>query len=183
MKKRILEWFFGRFKREKNRDIRQIRLFSNCFMRHSIDTYEWKEGKMGDPPEIAYLKLTNQGIKDGKVKNLSKLEKLLNAKKNRDLHKKLWTEGLREGLLWVEDFEKKHKGIIFDCMKDIIKTTPSRINYMPKPRICSMTYCANRNWFIDKLKLKMPENACNCYVCKEEFWLHKRYVKKALGLL
>jgi len=158
-------------------DFNQIKKFFNLKLQHCICTYNWIEKKKGMSPERAYVEITSRGKKKGTVSNLKQLETLLNAKANRDLHKKIWSEDLRKGTLSVyEIIENNLEDLAFDCMKDIIKTT-SRLSELDKNDIASTVAMENRNWFMEKLNIKLPLDAHQCYICKEEYWVTGKYVK------
>ena len=187
-----------------NRDIKQILLFKNNSLRHRIDIYGWKEVKNGCSPEKAYLSLTARGIKTGSVNDIKKLKFLLNCKKNRDTAKKEWTYMLRNGLSYYQELIEKdiflfgkiregitkkicyflfpkwramHESLVNDCMKDIIKTT-SRLDEFERIGFpISSIAAGNRNWFMDKLNIKLPNDSCDCYVCQESYWKSGKYVK------
>ena len=169
-----------------NRDIEQIKLFLDSTLRHGT-AHGWQESSEGVDAEKAYIRITSYGENKGFVNDLQKLNDLLNAKKNRDLHKKGWTDMLLHGWLGVEELiEDGCEDIAKNCMKDIVKTT-SRIELMQRAEDREMggDYClpisfANRNWFMDLLNVKLPaDHACQykCYICMEEFWAHGQYVK------
>lgn len=164
-----------------NKDLKQILEFSNCKLQHSICIYDWQENESGTTPEEAYIQITSYGKKVGSVTNKQELIRLLNCKASRDMHKEMWTKDLRDGIFTVQEFEDIPENILFDSMKDVVKTS-SRIQLMDEkekgePINLENAFC-NRNWFMDKLNIKLPPDAEDCQINKEEFWKTGRYLKR-----
>lgn len=159
-----------------NKDIQQIKLFNPIYV--NIKTYEWTEDINGQAPEKAYIELTSKGIKNGKVTNINQFRELLARKCARDLHKKMYTDDLKTGLFVVTELsENGYEELIYDCMKDIVKST-NRLDILDDKDTVRVNAMFNRNWFMDRLNLKYPIDMCNCYVCKESFWKNNTYIKK-----
>lgn len=157
-----------------NKDIVQVLKFTNGLKGQIYHKFKYSEdGISGDE---AYLQITSHGKKEGFTNDLNRLEFLLCGKYNRDIDKKMWTEDLRNGLLGVGELEG-YEDVAYDCMKDIIKTSDrlSEIERLGYP--CATIAMMNRNWFMDKLNVKLPEDAHDCYTCKEAFWKRGNYVK------
>lgn len=160
-----------------NKDIVQVLKFSDGLKSQIYHKFQYSEdGISGDD---AYIQITSYGKKEGFTNDLNRLEILLCGKYNRDLHKKMWTEGLRDGVLSVKELaEDGYEDMAYDCMKDIIKTS-ERLQEIERIKFPSSTIAMmNRSWFMDKLNTKLPEDAHNCYTCKESFWKTGNYVKK-----
>lgn len=158
-----------------NKDIKCIKLFNPLYINVN---HGWIEDKDGIEPELAYIKYTSNGIKSGKTKDIKKLNELLARKSNRDLHKKEWTEGLKTGLLSVDELLKDNADLydmVFDCMKDIIKTT-DRLEQIIKYPTTSANLTHNRNWFLNKLNMKTPEEIIGCPTCRETYYKIGKYV-------
>jgi len=160
----------------ENKDIKCIKLFNPLYI---IVNHGWIEDENGIEPELAYIQYTSNGIKNGKTKDIQKLNELLARKSNRDLLKKEWTEGLKIGILSVDELLEDNKELydmVFDCMKDIVKTT-DRLEEIRKNSYTGQIIAYNRNWFLDKLNMKMPEEITNCSTCKESYYKNGTYVK------
>lgn len=169
------------------RELKQILHFKDW----NIDASGWKpiaydyvESKDGVTPERAYLDITSRGKNEGKVNDLKALHELILCKKRRDFQKKQWTDGLREGIVIMKDFDGDEVGldIFYDCVKDFIKTE-SRMDMFKRlgdNDLGALAACQCRNWFMDKLDLKLPDDIHDkdCYTCREEFWVTGKYVSK-----
>lgn len=84
----------------------------------------------GYSAEEAFLMLTDRGIRDMKVTDLTKLLRLLVGHNRAALQVKAWSEGFREGILYMIDFEDEPEEIKELAKKAFEASKSSRYEYV-----------------------------------------------------